>query len=224
MKNFKIIIVAIFCIPFISIKAQITESRIKYALLGGVNFQNWNGTDVNGSMMDNKLVTGYHLGGNVQIPLAPEFYFQPGFLFSTKGTKINTDSVNNKYKISYLELPLNFVYKGLLGRGFVMVGFGPYLGYGIKGKVTSTRNGSDVVSDVKFKNTIETSDPSNIPYLKSFDAGANIFAGYELENGLFFQLNTQLGALKLNPENKRISNDKTSLKNTGYGFSVGFRF
>jgi hypothetical protein len=39
-----------------------------------------------------------------------------------------------QYNLSYLELPLNFVYKGLLGTGYVMVGFGPYVGYGIMGK------------------------------------------------------------------------------------------
>ncbi len=217
-------IVMLFLTHVAKVNAQLTESHVKFGLLGGVNFQNWNGTDARGSMMDNKLITGYHIGCNLQVPLAPEFYFQPGLLFSTKGTKITNDSMNSKYKISYLELPLNFVYKSVLGKGFIMVGFGPYLGYGIKGKVTSTKNGMDATNAVKFKNSIETTDPSNISYLKALDAGANIFAGYELKNGLFFQLNTQLGAVKINPVNHTISKDKTSLKNTGYGFSVGFRF
>jgi hypothetical protein len=61
-------------------------------------------------------------------------------------------------------------------------------------------------------------------FLRAFDAGGNIFAGYELASGIFIQLNTQLGMLKINPEDRRISNDLLSIKNTGFGFSIGYRF
>jgi hypothetical protein len=37
-------------------------------------------------------------------------------------------------------------------------------------------------------------------------------------------LNTQLGLTKINSEYEGASNDKTSAKNTGFGFSLGFRF
>ena len=30
--------------------------------------------------------------------------------------------------------------------------------------------------------------------------------------------------LKINPENKWISDDKSSIKNTGFGLSLGYRF
>jgi hypothetical protein len=30
--------------------------------------------------------------------------------------------------------------------------------------------------------------------------------------------------LKINPEDRRISDDKSSVKNTGFGLSFGFRF
>lgn len=205
-----------------TIKAQ--DTKVKFAMLGGVNFQNWNGKDAQGGMLENKLITGFHAGINVQIPVAPEFYFQPGLLFSTKGTKMKTDTMNSLYKLAYLELPLNFVYKGVLGNGYVLVGFGPYLGYAIKGTVTKERNSNETKSDIEFKNSIETNDPKEVSYVRSFDAGANVFAGYEWMNGIFLQLNTQLGALKINPENKTINNDRTSIKNTGYGLSLGYRF
>jgi hypothetical protein len=45
-----------------------------------------------------------------------------------------------------------------------------------------------------------------------------------LEGGIFLQLDTQLGMLKINPEDKRISSDKSSVKNTGFGLSIGYRF
>jgi hypothetical protein len=55
------------------------------------------------------------------------------------------------------------------------------------------------------------------------DAGANLLAGYEFSNRFSFQLNAQLGLTKINPEYEGATNDKTSAKNTGFGFSVGCR-
>ena len=64
--------------------AQSDENgRTSFAVLGGVNFQNLNGVNSSGDKLENDLILGYHFGVNVQIPVAPEFYFQPGLQFST---------------------------------------------------------------------------------------------------------------------------------------------
>jgi hypothetical protein len=196
------------------------NGKISFAVLGGVNFQNLNGKDVDGDKLENGLLTAFHAGVNVQIPIAPEFFFQPGLLFAGKGAKNFAGSPADKHKISYIELPLNVVYKPLLGKGHLLLGAGPYVAYAIGGKGTLGNN--DV--DMKFQSTIEATDPDGVLYYKAFDAGANIFAGYELEGGIFVQLDTQLGMLKINPEDKRISSDKSSIKNTGFGLSIGYRF
>jgi len=208
----------------------IAQSTVKssFGILGGVNFQNLNGTDANGDKLTNDIIVGYHAGVNVQIPIAPQFYFQPGLIYSTKGAK-NTSSVlgttyTSTTKISYIEMPLNLVYKGALGNGFVMVGFGPYVGYGIGGKVKIEGGSVTVENDIVFKNTVESGDGLLTPYFKALDIGGNIFAGFEISKGLFFQLNAQLGMVKINPEDKRINDDKSSVKNTGYGLSLGYRF
>ncbi|MES2619041.1 MAG: porin family protein [Bacteroidota bacterium] len=206
--------------------AQTTEKgKTSFAIVGGVNFQNFNGKDANGNKLENKLMVGYHAGFNVMIPIAPEFYFQTGLLYSLKGAKNVTDSYTNNYKLSYLEMPLNLVYKAPLGNGFVMLGFGPYLAYCIKGKTkTEWKSGETVDSDIEFKNTIAATDGVNPPYFKAFDAGANIFAGYELANGIYLQLNSQLGLVKINSKDMHFPNEKTSVKNTGFGLSLGYRF
>jgi hypothetical protein len=56
------------------------------------------------------------------------------------------------------------------------------------------------------------------------DAGANAFAGYEMASGIFVQLNTQFGLVSINPQDKRIVDDKSSVKNSGFGVSLGYRF
>lgn len=200
------------------------NAKISFAVLGGVNMQNLTGQDATGDKLENNIAIGFHAGVNAQIPVAPEFFFQPGLLFSTKGAKNEVGSTESRFSISYIELPLNFVYKGLLGAGHIMVGFGPYLGYGIGGKVKTEGGGVSAEKDITFQSKVEAGDPIDEFYLKAFDAGGNVFVGYEMANGLFFQLNTQLGLIKINPEDNRLPNDETEMKNTGFGLSLGYRF
>lgn len=207
--------------------AQSTDkAKISFAIFGGINFQNLSGKDNNGDKLANDMLLGYHGGVNVQIPIAPDFYFQPGLLFTTKGAKNNYGSLTGTYKLSYIELPLNFVYKALLGKGSFMLGFGPYIGYGIGGKASVQYSSTTYETDIIFKSVVEAGDPW-VPYFKAFDAGGNIFAGFEMAGGIFLQLNGQLGMLKINPEDNRtlkIYSDKLSVKNTGFGISLGYRF
>ncbi|WP_291860122.1 porin family protein [Marinilabilia sp.] len=201
------------------------DSKTSVAILGGVNLQNLNGKDMNGDKLENDLLTGFHVGLNAQIPLAPEFYFQPGLMFSTKGAKMTEGDFSGTYKLSYIELPLNFVYKAVLGNGYFLLGFGPYVAYGVGGKATYESGSVSVETDIEFKNEVESGDPLTTAYIKPFDAGANLFFGYELQTGLFLQLNTQLGLLDIHPDDARISgDDKSTLKNTGFGLSLGYRF
>ena len=210
MKTKLFTLILIFTLSGFMVFAQRPAgSGTSFAVLGGVNLQNLNGKDMSGNKLENDMLTGFHAGVNAQVPVAPQFYFQPGILYSTKGAKITESS----YKLSYIELPLNFVYKALVGNGYFMLGFGPYISYGIGGK------------DIEFKKTVESGDSDAIKYFKPFDSGANLFFGHELPSGLFMQLNTQLGMLDINPEDNRITGDnKSSLKNTGYGLSLGYRF
>lgn len=222
-KLFSVIMVLLVSTS-LAIGQETANTKTSFALLGGINFQNFNGKDYNGDKIENDLILGYHVGVNIQVPIVPEFYFQPGILFSAKGSKNIDGQVTSTYKLSYIELPLNLVYKALVGNGYIMIGFGPYIGYGVGGKATFEGGPLTYTADIEYKSTVEISDPITVAYFKAFDAGATIFAGYEMSNGIFFQLNTQLGMLKINPDDNRLFDDKSSVKNTGFGLSLGYRF
>ncbi len=200
------------------------KGETSFGILGGVNFQTFNGKDGNGDKLTNDLLVGYHAGVNIAIPVAPEFFFQPGVLFSIKGAKNEGSSITSTHKLSYIEVPLNLVYKGLLGSGYVMVGFGPYISYGIKGKVTYEGGSLSYEPEVEFKNLVDVTDSELTTYYKAMDAGGNIFVGYEMAGGLFFQLNAQMGMLNIKPEDNRIISNNNVEKNTGFGLSLGYRF
>ena len=214
---------------FLQAQQKISHAgKTSIGLRGGINFQNINGKDANGDKLKNDIITGFHAGINLEIPVGIDFYFQPGLLYTNKGAKndevILGQTINTKVKISYLELPLNFIYKPMLGKGHLLLGFGPYVALGIGGKATYKGGSSSYESDIKFKNKVMTTDPNNVVYFRPLDAGANMLAGYEFSNKVSFQLNAQLGLVKINPEYEGVSNDKTSAKNTGFGFSLAYKF
>jgi hypothetical protein len=215
-RNILLIIIMLALIP--TIYAQ--DKGLRLGVLAGVNFQNFNGKDNVGDKLENKMITGFHAGINSLIPIAPDIFFQPGLVFSIKGAQQKDASPNAKFMLNYIDLPLNIVYRPQLGENFFLLGFGPYLGYALGGKIIDD-NGDK--TDIEFMKTIESGDPLSSA-MKRFDAGAGIFAGYELSNGIFLQLDTQLGLIKINADNKNIPDDKLSIKNTGFGLSVGFRF
>lgn len=229
MKTKFFSISAVFIFLTITLQAQ-----IGFGILGGVNFQNINGKDNSGNKLQNGLLTGFHAGVNVNIPVAPEFYFQPGLLFSVKGAKNDFFSPSTKAsgdfetttKLSYIEMPLNLLYRPQLGKGYMLLGFGPYIALGLGGSENSELLG--LVSyerAVKYKNRVTNfTELLENAYYRPFDAGANIFFGYELSLGVFIQLNAQLGLLKINPEYAWETDSKASYKNTGYGLSIGYRF
>lgn len=215
----KILLAGIACAFSTVVFAQTTTTTgTTFGIRAGVNFQNINGKDVNGNKLKNTVTTGLNVGANAEIPVGVDTYIQPGVLFSTKGAK--WDVSNDKVHLSYIEVPVNFLYKPLLGTGHMLLGFGPYAAYGIGGKVKGD-NGTD--TKIEFKKEVNTADAAK-PYFKPFDAGANFLVGYEMANNLSLQLNAQLGLVNINPEYQGISNDKRSWKNTGFGVSVGYRF
>jgi len=222
MKTKSISIVISLLLLTIFTTAQ-TSKKISFGLLGGVNIQNLYGQDSTGEKLGNELILGFHAGVNIQILIAPEFYFQPGILFSTKGTEKSKSLSTTKTNLSYIEVPLNFVYKTPLGNGYFMLGLGPYIAFAIMGTEKTAIDGESRKNDIEFKNVVEDVDPLTVPYYKSFDTGGNIFFGYGFAR-MFTQLNIQLGMVNINPEYKALPDDKSKIKNTGFGLSLGYRF
>lgn len=224
-------------IKFLTLSAILIMSSVamqaQFGILGGVNFQNINGKNSSGDKLSNGLLTGFHAGLNVNIPLSTNFYIQPGVLFSVKGSmnefyspqlKASGDYATTT-RLSYIEVPLNLLFRPQVGNGYLLLGVGPYVAYGILGTETTQLNSVSLERKVEFENSVEgISDWIANAYYRPFDAGANILFGYEFGMGAFIQLNAQLGLLKINPEYTWLSDDQTSYMNTGYGVSLGYRF
>ncbi|WP_160710797.1 porin family protein [Chitinophaga solisilvae] len=149
---------------------------------------------------------GWHAGLMADISIAGNFFLQPQLLYSAKGYRIKEITVHGingdfvipgaTVKLSYLELPVNFLYKHQLGSGHLFVGAGPYAAFAIGGK--------DGDNKIKFGKG----------GARRFEAGAGFLAGYELKNGLLFSATYSLGLTDVY--------DYGTSKNNYIGVSVGF--
>jgi hypothetical protein len=196
--------------------------KTSFGLRGGLNLYNITGKNQNGDKLDNKLKTGFNLGVNAEIPIGIDFFIQPGVLISAKGAS-DFLQTKNDLNLNYVEVPINLLYKPDLGKGKLLLGFGPYIAFGISGKYKADNGGK---RDVKFKNDITLAEAmiGENYYLKGLDAGGNFLFGYEWANRFSVQLNAGLGLVNIYPKIDGETIGKTNWKNTGFGVSIGYRF
>ncbi len=210
-----ILITSLTLLSFVMANGQ----KVEISFVAGLNMQNINGKDMSGNKLTNKLLPKFFAGMYAAFPLAKDFYLQPGLIYTTKGAK--TMKGDEKVNLGYIEIPINFLYKPVLGSGHLLFGFGPYVGRGIHG----TADANNIKRTVEFENSIAAGDLLNVTkaYYRPFDIGANIFVGFEASNGISMRLNSQLGLIDINPKIINVTNDQSSLKNTGFGVSVAYR-
>lgn len=190
--------------------ASLSFGQAKWGIVAGPQFSSITSKNavVNSGKETSSILTGVRAGITVDIPLADEFYIGTGLLYSGKGGKDKNSDV--KTTLSYLELPVHFMFKPEVGAGRLVLSAGPYVAYGMGGKIKNTGLGDLKVYD----------DEALLLKQKRFDAGAGINIGYEMPMGLYFGLNTDLGLINTADN----TNNDRSFKNTSFGVSVGYKF
>ncbi|MEC5147669.1 porin family protein [Chitinophaga sp. 212800010-3] len=191
--------------------AGVSFGQTKWGIVAGPQFSSITAKNVlpGSGKSTSSLLTSLRAGITADVPLGDDFYIGTGLLFSGKGGK-NKDNSDVKTTLSYLELPVHFMFKPEVGTGKLVLSAGPYVAYGLGGKVKGIAGGDKNVFD----------DEAGVFKQKRFDSGVGINVGYELPVGLFFGLNTDLGLVNTaaNTDNSR------SFKNTSFGVSVGYKF
>lgn len=131
--TFSFLIYFLLSVPF-SNAQNADKEKLTDTVPGDINMQNLTGKNPDGANLNNKSKHGYPVGVNVHIPIVPMFFFQPGLQYITKGAKQASEQFASKFSLSNDEMPLNVVYKSLLGNGYIMSGFGPFISYAAGGE------------------------------------------------------------------------------------------
>jgi hypothetical protein len=182
---------------------------------------------------DIKSLMSWKIGGVATIGLSENFQFMPQLNILSKGGKqeesykedmgggmMLEEKEEVKYKLTYVEIPLNFVYNS----GSFFIGAGPSISLGMSGKADykytvtfdgETESESDSY-DIKFDGDKDADDEA--AHLKMFEFGANVFAGYKLSNGIFISAQYNHGLSNISPY------EETTWKNKYVGIGVGYFF
>lgn len=148
---------------------------------------------------------GFNVGVNVDIPLLQSLYVQTGLYATQKGFK--GDGYEMKANPLYLEIPVLASYRYNFSEATqLQVNFGPYLAYGISGKLKT--EDEDKKLDVDFFD-------DNVA--KKFDAGLQIGAGVTVSK-FYIGCAYQFGLTNISDM------DGVDMKNSNFMFNVGYNF
>ncbi len=129
----------------------------------------------------------FALGGFMDMALSDKrFSFRPSLLFSRQAESPNTFGFKTTVAISYINIPLTFIYHSELLEKKAFFGLGPYLAYALSGRYT-THNGTDMTTSIAWGSDVDQDDA------KRFDFGIDILAGYELQKNLILTAKFDFG-------------------------------
>ncbi|HWH62865.1 MAG TPA: outer membrane beta-barrel protein [Ginsengibacter sp.] len=154
-------------------------------------------TDTDPRTLKTSARTGVLGGIYLDVPLAKELIFRPEGTIVSKGAR-QKDSNPYYYgysiRFTYIDFPLNILYKKDYSQGHLIVGGGPVIGIPI----------SDSYSGYPLKT----------------DFGINGLIGYEFSIGFSFNLNYTYGLTNASNDNSYIS----KITNRYLGITVGYSF
>lgn len=232
--NYQKLILAVLA-SFVCLISSPALGQTIVGVRAGLNLSHISLVNEAGEKQHTDLIPRLQIGLTVDIPLSMDLYLQPGAFYSGKGFKqdggwIIADGNVFKAKADYVEVPINLVYRSQFRAGNLMLGAGPYVGYGIGGKWEGEGQilvGDIILSessgDIIFKKDIKDGEYGNYLYGKPWDYGINVLVGYEFLQRIPVQLNAQWGIANLAPDIDGNPQDG-SIRNRSYGISVGYRF
>jgi len=230
-----IFLLAIGCAAFAQANAQVTVGPEL-----GLNFSSLS-TRVNGINGDNGTRVGLKVGGAVDFAITPNISIQTGLYYDAMGAheRTSTSTVNeagvgtvhdvkNDYRIDYLQIPANFVYKfGNPNYGQFFLGAGPYLAFALGGRVANSdvttvhhANGTVTSTSTNTDYSLRIGNNANTDDVKGVDAGLNFNLGYEFAMGLFVRGNAGIGLVNIMPG----GDDNNYMHNGSFTLSVGYLF
>lgn len=184
-------------------------SQARFDIHGGMSMAN-----ITNSEADMKV--GYTVGLGMDYAINDMWSFQSGLNFTSKGCKESEEGVDVKMNPVYLDIPLLAAVKMNITEGnrFV-INFGPYVGFGLGGKMTVETNGAEV--GTKLFKKVGNSDEA---MMNRCAVGLQYGIGFELDDHYLINLTGQYGFTNMIKDSFVNENNK----NLAFLLTVGYRF
>lgn len=208
-------------------------AQVNWGLNLGLNYSNINAISELRNEIESHAIPRMNVGLSVDFPIYRDLYVQPTLMYSGKGYRSDAGEIgftkDFKARVSYLELPVQILFKPEVGSGSMVIGVGPYIAYGLGGKWKSPEDvliGDILIpnqGDIEFNKNGGEADYGTYVYGKPWDYGGKAALGYEFLRKYLLQFNYQWGMADIMSswgEDKR----NGSIKTEGFGLSVGYKF
>ncbi len=224
-----------FCFLSLLFLTAPAHAQFRYGIEAGMNMSSMSVNSTQSPSVSTSALIAYRAGGVLDLRINERIGIQAGLFYSVLGYKYaygESGSANGgSYDFSYnatvsenfLRLPINIVFRKPLGNGMFFVAVGPFIGYGLNGKIDGklhssvTAGGQTQNQDSSFKSTFTFKDDSGA--VKAIDYGICASIGYELPVGLFIRAGYEVALSGLSP----LSNQGTQTNNC-FSISLGFLF
>jgi hypothetical protein len=192
---------------------MVRAQKIQFGLKGGLAFASQSISDP--SVLSTNSITSYNIYALGRYQLKNDFYLQLSAGICGKGVITYENVTTSNNKLTYLDFPLDFLYKASLPKiGKAYFGAGPYLSIGLSGNQVIENGANNPGSSLYFGN--------NGDY-NTLDAGLSLIGGIELNNHLTFNLNYELGLNNL-ATGSQIEGGTTTIKNRVFSVGLGLMF
>jgi hypothetical protein len=203
----------IFPIFFVLIGQYAVCQDLRFGIKGEFCFASQSIEDPD--ILSTNSVSALKVTGYIDKYLANGLYLQPGISVAGKGVKIYQNAQTNTITTTYIDIPVNLVYRFSIKRACKLyAGAGPYIGWGLSGNNQSET--TNVTSGVAV--TFGDSDD-----YKKIEYGGNLMGGIELNNHLTFNLNYGFGLNNIAGA-QTISAGTVSVKSRVFSMGLGFIF
>ena len=216
-----------FTITAILAFAQNNENDhpITFGIVGGSDFAFLQVSSAHRDEVYTNSENPFSLGFNADFKMSDYFSIRPGIFYAGKGGTLNAvyddnlgnnTSVNDDYKLHYLEVPVDFIGHLPFASGAnLFLGAGPYFAYGLSGSNNQTIFDATTYQKIKFS--------GNGDGFKSTDFGATTVIGFQAAKGWSISGNLDFGLTSI-IQNNTTAFDATKLKTITFYLSVGQSF
>lgn len=225
-------------VVFALVFPNLCDAQVRWGVRAGMNMTNSKFIQADGTTEYTDPVARMQIGLTLDVPVWNDIYLQSSLLYQGKGFKgsgiwpvVTGEDNELKVNLSYMVMPIHMVFKPRIGRsGRLLVGAGPYIGYGIGGSWESETDLlyddmmlSQRKGDVNFTTDGSVGDMGTYNYGKPWDYGVGFLVGYEFLERYSVQVNADFGLANLQYNYGDYSTGK-ELKNIGVGLSLGYKF
>jgi len=184
------------------------QASAQFGARAGLNISNVSFADEDEAFFDSKI--GFHAGVFYEHRLNEALYIRPAALFSLKGAKAEEEfagvTISQSVNISYVEVPIDVVYKIAAGGNSININAGPYIGMLLS-------------ANTKFDDGSGNSEEEDVKdMLKGIDFGLNLGVEYQM-NQLGIGAGYGLGLSNIDD-----SGFDDTVKNKNITFYVAYRF